>query len=98
MNARNMKKVAAVTAIAVSGAVSLNVAQLEGETGLFSIKKAGLSENVLKSFDGALTNRSDSENQNLLAYYKGQEIKFSERNNIYEISDSWARSHDAGPK
>ena len=93
MNKKSMKRVAAIAALTVAGSMTINAA----EAGAFSIKKVNLNENFLNTFDSALTSRSASENQDLLTYYKNQEVIFSERNDLYEINDDWARSHDAGP-
>ncbi|GHT41878.1 hypothetical protein FACS189437_09320 [Bacteroidia bacterium] len=93
MKAKSMKRVAAIAALTAAGSMTLNAA----DAGAFSIKKVNLDENILNTFESALTNRTVSENQDLLAYYNSQEVKFSERNDLYEISDDWSKSHDAGP-
>jgi len=93
MNRRRLKEAAAIAAITVAGSMTLNVT----ESGAFSIKKVNLDENFLNTFDSALTNRTASENQDLLAYYSNHEVKFSEGNSMYEISPTWAKGHDAGP-
>ena len=94
---KSLVKVAAVATLAVTGSAALNAGTPTNDVGAFSIKKVKLNENFLGTFDSALTSRSDSENQNLLAYFNSQEVKFSEGNSIYEISPDWTRSHDAGP-
>ena len=92
-----MAKAGKLTALAVSGTIALSAAVVENEGDVFSLKKAGLSEELLRSFEVALNPQSESENQELLAFYNVQESINPNANSLYTISSDWARAHDAGP-